>query len=215
MAGRPRERHVDAHGILPFYAGLVARAAAMDVRFAIEGDEVTITATPAASPAVIGAPEDRRRGFGTRPWREILKNEDAGRDGNASLTPRESSRLRETFSRVTSSAYGRLLREFLTVRAGSISTRLCCRNLFVRAGSEKRDYSAKHLPSRDTIKGTCGFSAFRGSKPWRTAAENPDGPLPRRAARHVGFVTCSADAGPAQAILADLESHRHRALGLG
>jgi histidine phosphotransferase ChpT len=47
MAGSPESGTVDAHGILPFYAGLVARAAAMDVRFAIEGDEVTITATPA------------------------------------------------------------------------------------------------------------------------------------------------------------------------
>ena len=42
IAGTPESGTVDAHGILPFYAGLVARAAAMDVRFAIEGDEVTI-----------------------------------------------------------------------------------------------------------------------------------------------------------------------------
>lgn len=47
MAGSPESGTVDAHGILPFYAGLVARAAAMDVRFAIQDDEVTITAAPA------------------------------------------------------------------------------------------------------------------------------------------------------------------------
>ena len=49
IAGTPENGTVDAHGILPFYAGLVARAAAMDVRFAIEGDTVTITATPTAA----------------------------------------------------------------------------------------------------------------------------------------------------------------------
>ncbi|WP_298958225.1 histidine phosphotransferase ChpT [uncultured Methylobacterium sp.] len=51
MAGEPSGGIVDAHGIQPFYAGLVARAAAMDVRFAIEGDTVTIraTGTPAAA----------------------------------------------------------------------------------------------------------------------------------------------------------------------
>ena len=54
MAGSPESGTVDAHGILPFYAGLVARAAAMDVRFSIEGDEVTIT----ASPTVIAAPTE-------------------------------------------------------------------------------------------------------------------------------------------------------------
>ncbi len=50
MSGEPSDGIVDAHGIQPFYAGLVARAAAMDVRFAIEGDTVTIraTGTPAA-----------------------------------------------------------------------------------------------------------------------------------------------------------------------
>ena len=53
MAGSPESGTVDAHGILPFYAGLVARAAGMDVRFAIQDDEVTIT----AEPAVIAAPD--------------------------------------------------------------------------------------------------------------------------------------------------------------
>jgi histidine phosphotransferase ChpT len=46
IAGCPESGSVDAHGILPFYAGLVARAAAMDVRFVIQDDEVTITAAP-------------------------------------------------------------------------------------------------------------------------------------------------------------------------
>ena len=54
MAGSPESGTVDAHGILPFYAGLVARAAAMDVRFAIEDDVVTIT----AAPTVIEASEE-------------------------------------------------------------------------------------------------------------------------------------------------------------
>ncbi len=53
IAGTPEGGTVDAHGILPYYAGLVARAAAMDVRFTIDGDEVTVRAEPvaAASPA--------------------------------------------------------------------------------------------------------------------------------------------------------------------
>ncbi|GJE16266.1 histidine phosphotransferase ChpT [Methylobacterium marchantiae] len=48
IAGTPENGSVDAHSILPFYAGLVARAAAMNVRFRIEGDEVTIDAEPVA-----------------------------------------------------------------------------------------------------------------------------------------------------------------------
>lgn len=48
IAGEPESGTVDAHGILPYYAGLVARATQMDVRFAIEGDEVTVTAEPSA-----------------------------------------------------------------------------------------------------------------------------------------------------------------------
>jgi len=46
IAGTPEGGTVDAHGILPFYAGLVARAAGMGVTFAIEGDEVTIRSEP-------------------------------------------------------------------------------------------------------------------------------------------------------------------------
>lgn len=48
IAGEPESGTVDAHGILPYYAGLVARATRMDVRFAIDGDEVTVTAEPSA-----------------------------------------------------------------------------------------------------------------------------------------------------------------------
>ncbi|MGV7031179.1 histidine phosphotransferase ChpT [Methylobacterium symbioticum] len=47
MAGTSETGTVDAHGILAFYAGLVARAAGMGVTFAIEGDTVTIRAEPA------------------------------------------------------------------------------------------------------------------------------------------------------------------------
>lgn len=42
IAGAPESGTVDAHAIQPFYTGLVARAAGMDVRFAIDGDTVTI-----------------------------------------------------------------------------------------------------------------------------------------------------------------------------
>ena len=48
IAGAPASGTVDAHAIQPFYAGLVARAAAMGVAFSIEGDTVTIRAEPAA-----------------------------------------------------------------------------------------------------------------------------------------------------------------------
>ncbi len=49
IAGAPESGTVDAHAIQPFYTGLIARAAGMDVGFAIEGDTVTITsATPVA-----------------------------------------------------------------------------------------------------------------------------------------------------------------------
>lgn len=59
LAGTPENGTVDAHGVLPYYAGLVARAAAMGVTFAIEGDTVTIRSEPvaaAAAPAVETAP---------------------------------------------------------------------------------------------------------------------------------------------------------------
>ena len=49
MAGTSETGTVDAHGILAFYAGLVARAAGMGVAFSIEGDPVTSRAAPAAA----------------------------------------------------------------------------------------------------------------------------------------------------------------------
>lgn len=48
IAGTP-EHGVDAHGVMAYYAGLVARAAGMEVHFVLEGDEVTISATPSAA----------------------------------------------------------------------------------------------------------------------------------------------------------------------
>jgi histidine phosphotransferase ChpT len=46
LKGEPDSGTVDAHGIQPFYTGLIARAAKMDVSLAIEGDTVTINAVP-------------------------------------------------------------------------------------------------------------------------------------------------------------------------
>ena len=46
LAGEPENGTVDAHAIQPFYTGLIARAAKMTIDLAIEGDEVTIDATP-------------------------------------------------------------------------------------------------------------------------------------------------------------------------
>lgn len=43
LAGNSETGTVDAHGIQIYYAGMVARASNMNVAFAIEGDEVTIT----------------------------------------------------------------------------------------------------------------------------------------------------------------------------
>ena len=37
---------IDAHSIQPFYAGMIARAARMDVGLSIDGDTVTIAANP-------------------------------------------------------------------------------------------------------------------------------------------------------------------------
>ena len=51
IAGRSETGTVDAHGILAFYAGLVARAAGMRVSLSIEGDTVTVLAEPGAAPA--------------------------------------------------------------------------------------------------------------------------------------------------------------------
>lgn len=44
LAGMPESGSVDAHGIQPFYTGLIARAADMAVSLQLEGDRVTIRA---------------------------------------------------------------------------------------------------------------------------------------------------------------------------
>jgi histidine phosphotransferase ChpT len=44
LAGSPESGSVDAHGIQPFYTGLIARAADMEVTMAIDDDLVTIKA---------------------------------------------------------------------------------------------------------------------------------------------------------------------------
>ncbi len=46
IAGRGPNGVIDAHAVQPFYTGQIARAAGMSVAFAIEGDKVTIRATP-------------------------------------------------------------------------------------------------------------------------------------------------------------------------
>ena len=46
LAGEPESGVVDAHGIQPYYTGLIARAARMKVELSIDGDAVTIAATP-------------------------------------------------------------------------------------------------------------------------------------------------------------------------
>lgn len=46
LAGEPEDGNVDAHGILAFYAGMVARAAGMSVELTLDGDEVLVAANP-------------------------------------------------------------------------------------------------------------------------------------------------------------------------
>lgn len=53
------EHGVDAHGVLAYYAGLVARAAGMDVRFSIDGDTVTIRSESSVAAAPESAPPAR------------------------------------------------------------------------------------------------------------------------------------------------------------
>jgi len=47
LAGEPESGVVDAHGIQPFYTGMIARASNMTVDLTIEGDAVTIIAKDA------------------------------------------------------------------------------------------------------------------------------------------------------------------------
>ncbi len=46
LAAEPESGTVDAHSIQPYYTGMIARAAHMDVSLSIEGDTVTISALP-------------------------------------------------------------------------------------------------------------------------------------------------------------------------
>lgn len=55
LAGRPESGTVDAHGIQSYYAGLVARASAMEVEVIKEEGAVTLKATPKA--ADVATPE--------------------------------------------------------------------------------------------------------------------------------------------------------------
>ena len=48
IAGRSETGTIDAHAVQPLYTGMVARAADMNITFAIEGDTVTIKAAKAA-----------------------------------------------------------------------------------------------------------------------------------------------------------------------
>ncbi len=47
LAGAPQSGVVDAHGIQPYYTGLIARETGMTVSLSLEGDEVTLRAEPA------------------------------------------------------------------------------------------------------------------------------------------------------------------------
>lgn len=51
LAGRSDTGTIDAHAVQPVYTGMVARAAGMEIAFAIEGDKVSITAQKSASDA--------------------------------------------------------------------------------------------------------------------------------------------------------------------
>jgi histidine phosphotransferase ChpT len=52
IAGRPESGAVDAHGIQPYFAGLVARECAMEVAITVEADSVTFEARPTGRTAV-------------------------------------------------------------------------------------------------------------------------------------------------------------------
>ena len=51
LAGRSDTGTIDAHAVQPVYTGMVARAAGMEIAFAIEGDKVSITAQKSAAEA--------------------------------------------------------------------------------------------------------------------------------------------------------------------
>jgi histidine phosphotransferase ChpT len=51
VAGRPENGAVDAHGIQPYFTGLVARECAMEVAITVEADSVTFEARPTGGAA--------------------------------------------------------------------------------------------------------------------------------------------------------------------
>jgi histidine phosphotransferase ChpT len=55
LAGNPDQKPVDAHGIQPFYAGLVAKAANMALSVQVESDLVSIEGVSVTAPAIVAA----------------------------------------------------------------------------------------------------------------------------------------------------------------
>ena len=49
LSGEPAEHPVDAHGIQPLFAGMLARACGLTVSMAANGDGIVLTAAPAAA----------------------------------------------------------------------------------------------------------------------------------------------------------------------
>jgi histidine phosphotransferase ChpT len=56
IAGTSPHGRIDAHVIQPFYTGLLAREAGMGVTMALDGERVTILASPLAQPVAAEAP---------------------------------------------------------------------------------------------------------------------------------------------------------------
>ena len=48
LSGEPADHPVDAHGIQPLFAGMLARACGLSVAMAANGDGILLTAAPAA-----------------------------------------------------------------------------------------------------------------------------------------------------------------------
>ena len=67
IAGTPEGGTVDSHGVLAYYAGLVARASGLGVTFTLDGDTVTIRATPHAAEAEPVAAANRPSSEDARP----------------------------------------------------------------------------------------------------------------------------------------------------
>jgi histidine phosphotransferase ChpT len=56
LAGYPETGVVDAHGIQPFYTGLLARSSDLAVTIEAEGDAIVVAARPAAVPFASATP---------------------------------------------------------------------------------------------------------------------------------------------------------------